>query len=428
MQYHILGFITQRNTRPTEGTFFPTPGPVSLGRRATRLMQRYGWLCTTISAFVCVAGLVVQAMAQHTMPPYEVWALDQNANVLYVLDPEGKTLRTIDGAALGDAKRPHMLWGVPKDEYVYSANTVSNSITVLSSKDGAVKAVIAGVGKSPHAAQPHPRQPDRIYVSNIAPQEARDGKPDRGESITELVRTAGPRWEMTRFLDLKAAPALADATLFPSRRPVCAGFSQDGRYMLVTLFTGGVAVIDLQTWQVVRGWGKQDIADNGCGFASSPAGDELYVTAGNQQGSWLYVFDVKSAPQLVASHNLSQFGQDAHGAIVDAATHTLWIVHRVSSNATLHPLNTIRQADHRPSVINFVGKTPDLIVLSPDNRRAYVTLRGPKPAPTIPHATVGDTPGIGIIDVASRTLVRVVPLGEQDTADFHGIFIPAVQR
>lgn len=67
-------------------------------------------------------------------------------------------------------------------------------------------------------------------------------------------------------------------------------------------------------------------------------------------------------------------------------------------------------------------------MLSPDARRAYVTLRGPKPAPTIPHATVGDTPGIGIIDVASRKLLTVVQLGEQGAADFHGLFIPAVQR
>jgi hypothetical protein len=66
--------------------------------------------------------------------------------------------------------------------------------------------------------------------------------------------------------------------------------------------------------------------------------------------------------------------------------------------------------------------------LSPDSRRAYVTLRGPKPAPTIPHATVGETPGIGIIDVTSRKLLTVVKLGDQETADFHGIFIPAIQQ
>ena len=111
---------------------------------------------------------------------------------LYVLDPDGKVLKTIDGATLGDAKRPHMLWGVPKDEYIYSANTVSNSITVLGHKDGGVKVIIANVGKSPHAAQPNPQHPDRIYVSNIAPQAAGYGKPDRGETITELVRTGGP--------------------------------------------------------------------------------------------------------------------------------------------------------------------------------------------------------------------------------------------
>ena len=196
--------------------------------------------------------------------------------------------------------------------------------------------------------------------------------------------------------------------------------------MLVTLFNGGLAVVDLQAWQVMKGWGKKDIAENGCGFAASPSGDELYVTAGNQQSSWLYVFDVKGEPQLVASHNLSQLGQDSHGTVVDPASNTLWIVHRVSSNATVHPLNTIRRADHQPSVIDFVGKTPDLIMLSPDSRRAYVTLRGPKPAPTIPHATVGETPGLGIIDVASRKLLTVVKLGNQEAADFHGLFV--VQR
>lgn len=392
-------------------------------------MHRYSRLLSTMAALALLLLVVGQPLAQQASPSYEVWAVDQNSHTLYVLDPDGKVLRTVDGATLGDAKRPHMLWGVPKDAYVYSANTVSNSVTVLSNKDGGVKAIIAGVGKSPHAAQPNPKHPDRVYVSNIAPQAAgADGKPDRGETITEVVRTDGSTWEMTRFLDLKAAPALADANVYPSRRPVCAGFSQDGRYMLATLFNGGLAVVDLQAWSVVKGWGKNAIAENGCGFAASPSGDALYVTAGNQQSSWLYVFDVAGEPQLVATHNLSKLGQDAHGVAVDRASNTLWMVHRVSSNVTVHPLATIRHADHQPSVIEFVGKTPDLLVLSPDGRRAYVTLRGPKPAPTMPHATVGETPGVGILDVASRTLLTVVKLGDQETADFHGLFIPATQQ
>ena len=166
-------------------------------------MHRHARLLSIMAALALGLLVAGPALAQQTSPSYTVWAADQNANTLYVLDPDGKVLKTIDGATLGDAKRPHMLWGVPKDEYV------SNSITVLGHKDGGVKAIIANVGKSPHAAQPNPQHPDRIYVSNIAPQAAGpDGKPDRGETITELVRTGGPKWEIARFLDLKAAPRL----------------------------------------------------------------------------------------------------------------------------------------------------------------------------------------------------------------------------
>jgi DNA-binding beta-propeller fold protein YncE len=392
-------------------------------------LTRFVILLLLVSALIgCGSAPGVRPATQQTASAYEVWAADQNSDTVYVLDPDGKILRTIGGATLGAAKRPHMLWGVPGDEYVYSANTVSNSITVLSGRDGGVKAVVNAIGKAPHAAQPNPRQSERIYVANIGPQETKDGQRDRGETITELVRSAGPKWEIARSLDLKAAPALADTARFPSRRPVCFGFSQNGRYMLTTLFNGGLAVVDLQTWSVNKAWGKDAIAENGCGFAISPSGAEIYVTAGNQRSSWLYVFDVRGEPQLVASHDLSRWGQDSHGLAVDAARQALWVLHRVSSNVTVHPLATIRNADQRPSVIEFVGKTPDLIMISPGNDRAYVTLRGPKPAPTIPHATVGDTPGIGIIDVANRKLLTVVKLGDQTAGDFHGLFIRATQR
>lgn len=387
-------------------------------------MQKDPGLLSVLAGLGLLLLTVGCASMQQTSTRYEVWAADQNDNKVYVLDPEGKTLRTIDGGTLGDAKRPHMLWGVPGDPYVYVTSTVSNSVTVLARKDGAVKAVISGVGKAPHAAQPNPAHPERIYVSNIGPQAAGPaGKPDRGETITEIVRHNGSTWKIARFLDLKAAPALADANLYPSRRPVCVGFSKDGRYMMTTLFNGGLAVIDLQAWTVAKGWGKNQIAENGCGFAASRSGEELYVTAGNEKSSWLYVFDVTGEPKLVATHDLSKFGRDSHGIAIDTPRNALWIAHRVSSNITIHPLATIRKPGQQPTVIEFVGKTPDLIMFAPDHSLAYVTLRGPKPAPTIPHSTVGETPGIGIIDVVNRKLLRVVKLGDQVNADFHGIFV-----
>lgn len=381
------------------------------------------------ACFAATAALLLGPAASASAQTYQVWAADQNGNLVYVLDPDGRVLRTLDSTALGNARRPHMLWGVAGDPYVYSANTVSNSVTVLSRADGSVKAVVSGVGKSPHAAQPNPRRPDRVYVANIGPQGARpDGTADRGETISEILRIAaptGPTWTLGRFLDLTAEPALADTARFPSRRPVCMGFSADGRAMLVTLFNGGLAVVDLESWKVVKAWGRAEIAQYGCGFAPSPDGREIYVTAGDMRSSWLYVFDVSRAePQLVRTHNLSTVGRDAHGVAIDPVRRELWIAHRVSSTITIHPLATIRAPDHTWSTIAAAGKTPDLIALSPDASRAYVTLRGPKPAPTIPHATVGDTPGVSIIDVAKRQVIQVVKLGKQETGDFHGVFIP----
>lgn len=365
-------------------------------------------------------------------PGYEVWAADQNGNALHVLDPEGEVLRTLDHAALGGADRPHMLWGVPGDPYVYSTNTVSNSVTVLR-RDGEVVEVIEGIGKSPHAAQPNPSRPDHVYGFNIAPQAVgENGTPDLGETIAEIVRTGGengPRWEVTRHLDLAADPALADANLFPSARPVCGGFSRDGRHMLVTLFDGGLAAVDLEEWRVARAWGSDQIGRHGCGFAPSVDGGEIYVTAGDAAHSWLYVFDVSGTePELVATHDLSEVGQDAHGVAVDHRRDQLWVLHRVSDNATIHPLATIRDPDHTWEVMEGIGVAPDLIAFSPDADRAFVTLRGPNPAPTIPHATVGERPGVVIVDVEARELVRTVPLGDPEQGDFHGIFVPQAQE
>ncbi len=362
-------------------------------------------------------------------PDYVIWAADQNANDLYILNPDGEVLEVLNQATLGGAERPHMLWGIPPDPFVYSANSVSGDVTVLDSRSNEVVAVVGDVGKLPHAAQPNPARTDNIYVSNIGPQEMdEDGNPDLGETISEIVRTEGDNgysWEVTRFMDLKAESVLADDELFPSRRPVCAGFTPDGRYKMVTLFNGGLAVIDLDEWRVSKAWGKDEIAEHGCGFAESPIEGEIYVTAGGMHSSYLYVFDMTGdEPELVATHNLSETGQDSHGAWVDRERNELWVVHRVSDNATIHPLDTIRDEDHEYEEMEFVGSTPDLISMSPSSDRAFITLRGPNPAPTIPHDIVGERTGISIIDVAAREIIEVVELGDEEMGDFHAIFIP----
>ena len=353
---------------------------------------------------------------------YEIWAADQNGNVIYVL-AGGAVVRTLDVKAQVGGERPHTIHVSRDSRWLFAAHTVSNQATVHRLPDGAPVAVIDTVGKSPHAVQPHPTDPDRAYVCNIAPQ-ASDaaGRPDRGESITELRRGADGRWTVSRRLDLKSAPALADTTRFPSRRPVLVGFSADGRQMLVTLFHGGAAIVDLEGWRVTEAWGADRMPAHSTVATASLDGRELYVTAGSPTTSWLYVFDVSGAPRLAASHDLARWGKDAHGAAVHPNGRELWVVHRASGTITVHPMTQLRQP-HEPTVVSLGEEIPDLIEFGPDGRRAYVTLRGPKPAPTIPFPLAGRTPGVAVVDAEARRLVAVVPLGDPEESDFHGIAV-----
>lgn len=359
---------------------------------------------------------------------YEVWVADQNGDKVYVLNADGAVQRTLDLAALVSAKRPHTLHLASDGRAVFVANTVSNQATIHALPGGDVIARIDAVGKSPHAVQPHPSDPARAYVSNIGPRGASaDGQPDRGETITELVRQPDGKWQVGRRLDLRGEPALADTTRFPSRRPVLVGFSADGRRMLVTLFHGGVAVVDLDAWRVSRAWGADEVHHHGTVATASPDRQTLFVTAGSATTSWLYVFDVSAEPRLVATHDLAAWGKDAHGAAVRPGTRELWVVHRASGTITIHPLDQIRAA-HTPAVVRVGAEIPDLVEFAPDGSRAFLTLRGPNPAPTIPFPLAGKTPGVAIVDGVERRLLTVVPLGDPQQGDFHGVAIIRLER
>ena len=67
------------------------------------------------------------------------------------------------------------------------------------------------------------------------------------------------------------------------------------------------------------------------------------------------------------------------------------------------------------------GETPDIIAMSPDSSRAYISLRGPNPV-SAPHVAVGSTPGFSVVDVAARELAALVqPNADDPASDLHGI-------
>jgi len=65
-------------------------------------MQKNRGLLSILAGLGLLLLTVGCALMQQKSTPYEVWAADQNDNKIYVLDPEGKTLKTIDGATPSD--------------------------------------------------------------------------------------------------------------------------------------------------------------------------------------------------------------------------------------------------------------------------------------------------------------------------------------
>lgn len=375
---------------------------------------------------ILATGLFVNASPAQAQR-YEVWAADQNGNTIYVLDPQGNLLRSTNIATSAKANRPHVLTVSRDGKQILSANTASNSVSIHSLPGGEVVGFVENVGKSPHAVVMHPKDSNKAYVFNIGPKAVdAQGQVDTGETLTELLRK-GSMWQVGRRLDLRGATALADNAKFPSRRPVLGAFSRNAKFLVVSLLTGGLAIVDVDQWTVTEGIGNDRVHQNVTLVVPSPDGRELYITAGNQQESWLHVMDVSGAPRLVASHDLSALGKDAHGAAIDPARRELWIAHRVSNNLTIHPLAGIRQSQAQAATLPLGSVAPDLIAISPDGRNAYVTLRGPTPAPTIPFALVGETPGVVVVDVPGRKVAKFVPLGDPKTGDFHAVTVVPVK-
>jgi hypothetical protein len=131
-------------------------------------------------------------------------------------------------------------------------------------------------------------------------------------------------------------------------------------------------------------------------------------TATNLHQADLYAFPIDGysadnpanfpLPRLVFSDPSE--GADAHGAALTKHGTYLWIADRgrnflwVVDTATDQIVNIIQ-------LVSDVSDdpTPDLLAVSPNGSRAFMSLRGPNPLTADPHVSTGSTPGVGILKV-----------------------------
>ncbi|MEO7648576.1 MAG: hypothetical protein ABIV11_10155 [Gemmatimonadaceae bacterium] len=376
------------------------------------------WVAAVAFAFA-LAGCATPTLLRSPAPDYEIWAMDQGTHKVHIFNSALEQIASIDLGAQG-ARVPHMLEFTSDHRYAFVASPASGNVTVIRASDRAVVAQIPTGPRTHHAAvAPGDRT---VLVSVIgAANVPWDGK------VVELnVDLANEKFTVGRQL------VLADDPLFANRRAgikdtggaVCLGFTADGRYGYVTLGPGldegGVVVLDTREFRLVQVYSPQQV-DANCGTVRSSTGEHMYLVGGDRGVGVWHAADTRTHRSVLRSESR---GHDAHGSAITPDGREYWLVNRVTSNAVVIDQRTFGVLAEIP----FVGKTPDIVAMSPDSRYAFITLRGPKPV-TMPHLAVGETPGVAVFDVRSRTLVRLLePAKGNEQSDFHGVAIRMLHR
>ena len=350
---------------------------------------------------------------------YEIWAMDQGTHVVHIFDSSLNEIAAIDLGAQG-ARVPHMLEFTSDQRYAFVASPSTGNVAVIRAADRQVVALVPTGPRTHHAAV---APGDRAVIVSVigAPDAPWDGR------LVELeVDFENERFEVGREL------VVADDPLFAARRsefketagPVCLGFTADGRYGYVTLgpglSEGGVVVLDTEQFRLVAAYPVEQIRAN-CGTVRSPTGEHMYLVGGDKEVGVWHAVDTGSHRPV---HQAESGGHDAHGSAITPDGREYWLVNRVTSNAVVIDTGSLEVLAEIP----FVGKTPDIVAVSPDSRYAFITLRGPNPV-TMPHLAVGETPGIAVFDVATRQMIRLLEPGKgNEKSDFHGVAVRRLRQ
>jgi DNA-binding beta-propeller fold protein YncE len=350
-----------------------------------------------------------------------VWVLDQGTNQLYIVN--GKNFKdspvVIDLTPHGGAK-PHMIQFNPGYTHAIIANVASGHVYIMRTADRKV-VFNEDTGQQAHAAIPSP-DGKRILVAN-----------QNDKKLTEILTDyATDQYKVGRTIDLTADSRFADPNVFPDNAPICLMFTADSSKAYVTLRGGGLAVVKVsqnpeEPLAIGAAFPKSTIAPNGCGTIRSADGSKMFVNSGTLKSGQLYVFETFS-DNLIKTLDLTEKGKDAHGVMLTGGGKYLWVLNRVTDNATVVDTSSYEVV----RVVERIGDAPDLLDISPDGKYLFGTFRGPKPA-TGTHDMAGTKPSVGVIKVKrggkSGKLKYAIPIGDQtpeSKSDPHGIAIRPV--
>ncbi|MSU90373.1 hypothetical protein GE300_12215 [Rhodobacteraceae bacterium 2CG4] len=363
-----------------------------------------------LAASLCVAAFFDADPAD--AQDYEIWAIDQGTHKVHVYNSDLEEVAQIDLGAEG-ARVPHMIDFSSDFSHAVVAAT-SGSIVVIRTNDRAVVAQLQ-TGPGSHMASFAPDD-NAILVAVIGSGDVEDD----GKVVEVTADLDAGQFEIGRSLVIAEDPMVQQASeRFGDIGAVCQEFSPDGRFAYVTLgpalANGGLVVLDMAGFQLVKAYAPDELQVN-CGTMPTPDGRHMIVNGGSADVGVWYALDMSNHEVVKQSDSR---GQDAHGVWATPDGREIWMVNRVSSNGIVIDAETLEIS----AELSDLGKTPDIIAMSPDSQRAFISTRGPNPV-TAAHVATGETPGFAVVSIPDRTLIEVVqPAEGNDQSDFHGIGI-----
>lgn len=370
---------------------------------------------------IFAVGIVAGALLSPTTAPsaqdYELWALDQGTHTVHVLNSQLEEVARIDMSAHG-VKVPHMIDFTSDGAYAFIAAPSSGDVSVIRTADRAVVAVVK-TGPGTHMAVVKPD--DGAVIADVigSPDVPRDGK------VVEItIDRQNEAFEIGRSLVIAEDPAFqAAADKFNDVGAVCHEYTADGRFAYVTLGPalkdGGLVILDTEKFALEAVYPPDEVKAN-CGTILARDGKYMFVNGGSADTGVWYALD--TATHKIAGQGDSR-GHDAHGVWATPDGKEVWMVNRVSSNGIIIDPRSLEVV----AELTDVGKTPDIIAMSPDSQYAFITLRGPNPV-TAPHVAKGETPGIAVVSIPERKLIKVVqPAEGNENSDFHGIGVRPIK-
>ena len=365
---------------------------------------------TTLYLGATAIGAALAATATSAQD-YEIWALDQGTHLLHVYSQDLEEVTRIDLGEQG-VLVPHMIDFTSDGAFAFIASTGSGDITVIDTEDREIVARF-DTGPRTHAATVKPDDSAAIVAVIGAADEYRDGK------LVEIVINTDGTFDLGRELVIAEDPIFTQSEdRFNDVAAICHEYSIDGRHAYVTLGPslddGGLVILDTESFELVNVF-PPEVLNVNCGTAPTVDGRYMFVNGGGPEiGVW-YVIDTETREII---HEDNSRGYDAHGVWPTPDGQEIWMVNRVSDNVIIIDPETFEIIE---DIEEGFGETPDIIAMSPDSTRAYITLRGPNPV-SAPHIAMGSTPGFSVVDIASRELIELVqPNPNDDASDFHGI-------